>query len=492
MEKCITLAVDARLLINRDQLDLKTIEALRAEFTRPNPLRIKKAAMGFWVGNDPVTICAMRIEEPFLSMPRGALLRVQNVLEARGYRVTQIHDRSLKLERLDLRLQRELRPYQKDALDAAVQSGNCVFRGPPGSGKTIALLGIIAALRQPTLVLVHTEALMNQWLSRTADWLGIVPGHIGGKRKENLRPVTIGMIQTVQKQIDRKPEWLQNFGCVVIDEVHHSPAMQWDRVMNMMPAAYRIGASADERRKDGLEFMIYDAIGPCVYVIGKETLLEDRQLMPIEMRLVRTDYEDNAYVDGRNRGALPDWGEMLGRLTNDESRFELVLDTAQRVLAEDPGNRVLVLSERVEYCGLFQEEMQARGVECGLMIGGGKNRNELERSIAQLRTGDLRLAVGTKVADEGLDIPQLTHVLITCPLHTHPKRLNQMAGRAARTAPGKKRAVCVYFWDYRIFPGSASSKLDQVKKLGAFLRKLRHACSTICEWDPKTGTVSSL
>lgn len=490
--KRVSIAADARLLINRDQLDLKAIEALRAEFTHPNPVRIKKQRMGFWTGNDPVTICSLRVEEPFLSMPRGALQRVREILEQHGYEVGQIHDRSLKLERLDLKLRRELRPYQKEAVEIAVQSGNCVFRGPPGSGKTIILLGVIAKLRQPTLVLVHTEALMNQWLSRASEWLGIVPGSIGGKRKENIRPVTIAMLQTVHRRIDQRSDWLQSFGCIIADECHHLPALTWDGIINRFPAAYRVGASADERRKDGLEFMIYDAVGPCVYVIGKEALLEDRQLMPVEMRLVRTGYADDRYSEERAEGFLPDWGKMLDRLTSDQDRFELVLDTALRILREEPGSRLLVLSERVEYCCLFLEEAQARGVGCGLMIGGGKNRNELERSIARLRTGDLRLAVGTKVADEGLDIPGLTHVLVTCPLHTHPKRLNQMAGRAARTAPGKRQAVCVYFWDSDLFPGTASSNLDRVRQLGKFLRGLKQACSTICEWNPKTGAIGQL
>lgn len=491
MERCIAIAADARLLINRDQLDLKTIELLRAEFTHQNPVRVKKQRMGFWTGNDPVTLCSMRIEEPFLSLPRGALPRVREILEGQGYKIDRINDRSLKLPRLDFQLQRELRPYQRDAVEALVRSGNGVLRGPCGSGKTNALLGAIAALRQPTLVLVHTEALMNQWLSRTAEWLGVVPGNIGGKRKENLRPVTIAMLQTVHKKIDQHPEWLLSFGCLVADEIQHLPAVTWSAIVNRFPAAYRIGASADERRKDGLEFMIYDVIGPCVYVIEKQALLESNQLMPIEMHLVRTGYEDEVFVENFRSGMYSDWNRMLERLTDDEDRFELVMDTAQRILREDPGNRVLVLSERVEYCNMFHVEQNKRGVECGLMIGGAEHRNDLERSIALLRSGGLRLAVGTKVADEGLDIPQLTHVLVTCPLHTHPKRLTQMTGRAARTAPGKRHAVCVYFWDEKIFPGASKSKLDHVRAHSAFLRKLRPACNSIREWNPKTGVFGS-
>jgi superfamily II DNA or RNA helicase len=119
-------------------------------------------------------------------------------------------------------------------------------------------------------------------------------------------------------------------------------------------------------------------------------------------------------------------------------------------------------------------------VEAGLLIGGPQNRQELEESIVRLRSGSLRVGVGTTVADEGLDIPRLTHVFLACPVHHHPKRMGQMIGRAARPFENKTQAVCVYFWDWKMFPtpksGDSEEKLES--KRAEFIRSLAKVVNT--------------
>jgi superfamily II DNA or RNA helicase len=106
----------------------------------------------------------------------------------------------------------------------------------------------------------------------------------------------------------------------------------------------------------------------------------------------------------------------------------------------------------VDFCHVFHEILEECGVKSGKMIGGPGNQEELEITKAGLLDGDIRVGVGTKVADEGLDIPSLTHIFLTCPVHTHPKRMEQMAGRAARPYQDKKFGIVYYFWDQNIWP----------------------------------------
>ena len=57
-----------------------------------------------------------------------------------------------------------LRDYQRDALDSWIQAGK---RGtivlPTGAGKTIVAVGAIGRLQVPTLVIVPTLDLLEQW-----------------------------------------------------------------------------------------------------------------------------------------------------------------------------------------------------------------------------------------------------------------------------------------------------------------------------------------
>lgn len=354
---------------------------------------------------------------------------------------------------------------------------------------TICLLGIIAALKQPTLVIVHTEALKKQWASVVSDWLGFIPGSLGGKDKPNVRPITIGMQQTIWRWAKKDPPWAKKFGCIIGDEVHHWASRTFQDTATMFPAAYRVGASADEKRKDGLEHMIYDTFGPCVYEIKRQELIDMNRLLPVDMLLVRTGYENEGYLSDMEEGIPPDWNKMLNELTTDEDRNEVIKQTSLRLLAE-PKNRLLMLSERVQTCHEWKEVFDSHGHPCRVMVGG--NKNETEQAISDLRTGKIRIAVGTKIADEGLDIPQLTHVLVTCPVHTHPKRLEQMVGRAARVWEGKMQATAIYFWDSGMFPMPSTYSDDPFKKRArksAFFRNLRKACSTLQEWDIDTDEI---
>lgn len=846
----VKIIVDARVRINREKLDLETVKALREMFTHKNPKFLQAKRMGFSTWKTPPNLNSFSLENPFLLFPRGALNRITELLEARGYEIEAVVDRSLKLERLKLELAYQLYPYQQEAVDAVVRSGNCVVRGPCGSGKTILILGAIAALKQPTLVIVHTEALKKQWSAVISDWLGFVPGSIGGGGKTIIRPITIGMQQTIWRVEKTKPAWVQQFGCIAIDEclegnvpilmadgslkkicdvqiddivavggrvlrlfrgtyegpgftingwfvtpnhriptvngtkridemeegdvVYEDPkrnervlhlreeveesqqerslsetrdqiirpvdrkvsglwesgearssglscdikmrdggpveqrrdegdergnvegsqetdreeaaggwqetagevgvpsdqsdvqggvvtgaekevpesggsretegtsegevqtrerdwlAIEWAKrregwklhrervgnavqassvgvcagirgpdgtevsmanllhaglrasgndagggagrfesrleegagegreegrvppvgwmegvplpgtvrlrrsradvrrldvdvtferfnietengvyvaggvlkfnchhvasrtfqvVANMFPAAYRVGASADEKRKDGLEHMIYDTLGPCVYEIKRQELIDMNRLLPVDMLLVRTGYENEGYLSDMEEGIPPDWNKMLNELTTDEDRNEVIKQTSLRLLAE-PKNRLLMLSERVQTCHEWKEVFDSHGHPCRVMVGG--NKNETEQAISDLRTGKIRIAVGTKIADEGLDIPQLTHVLVTCPVHTHPKRLEQMVGRAARVWEGKTQATAIYFWDSGMFPMPSTYSDDPFKKRArksAFFRNLQKACSTLQEWDIDTDEI---
>jgi superfamily II DNA or RNA helicase len=475
--------------INREKLDLETVKALREMFTHKNPKFLQAKRMGFSTWKTPPNLNSFSLEDPFLLFPRGALNRITELLESRGYEIEAVVDRSLKLERMNLELAYKLYSYQQEAVDAVVRSGNCVMRGPCGSGKTICLLGIIAALKQPTLVIVHTEALKKQWASVVSDWLGFIPGSLGGKDKPNVRPITIGMQQTIWRWAKKDPPWAKKFGCIIGDEVHHWASRTFQDTATMFPAAYRVGASADEKRKDGLEHMIYDTFGPCVYEIKRQELIDMNRLLPVDMLLVRTGYENEGYLSDMEEGIPPDWNKMLNELTTDEDRNEVIKQTSLRLLAE-PKNRLLMLSERVQTCHEWKEVFDSHGHPCRVMVGG--NKNETEQAISDLRTGKIRIAVGTKIADEGLDIPQLTHVLVTCPVHTHPKRLEQMVGRAARVWEGKMQATAIYFWDSGMFPMPTTYSDDPFKKRGrksAFFRNLRKACSTLQEWDIDTDEI---
>jgi hypothetical protein len=303
------------------------------------------------------------------------------------------------------------------------------------SGKTEMLLAAAAHFRQPTLVLVWQERQQRTWLKRVPKYFQFEAGGVGGAFKEPVldRPIVIGMIQSVRNRLDTMQ---YQYGCVICDEVDRFAAPTLREVVNKLPAAVRLGASDDERRRDGREFLLYDTFGPRSWKLAKGTGQCD-----VEIFVVPT--------NSKYRYASGDWTELVDHLIDDEIRNEMILRLAFREVREK--HRVLIWSDRVEHCELLKSELVARGVKAGLLIGGQDRKEEADRTEDGLRDGTIEVGVGTSVAEKSVNVPPLDRGIMTCASADRKGyRFRQMRGRLARPFPGK-RARIYYLWDKRIY-----------------------------------------
>jgi superfamily II DNA or RNA helicase len=475
----VMASIDTHLVLRLSDLPNDILRELRNRFTRANPKFFKSQNMGYSTWGMDSKVMAWEEDEQFLYLPRGAVESVQKIISAVDLEM-DIRDRTISKSAAGLKFIGKLRPYQIPAVDDLInQKYGGILRGPPGSGKTIILLGAIVKLDRPTIVVVHNVALMDQWREKVGEFLGIAPGNIGGGRKEIIRPVTIAMQKSLWSKMKKPPSWVKNFEVVVADEVHRFASRTFNAVASMFAARLRIGASADERRKDGMEWLTRDTFGPVVHEISKSDLIGLKRLVPVEMDIHATEYIDGLYLDSVSEGESPDWVGMINRLVDDKDRNRHILRVVLDAL-DDPGARVLMLSERVVACRDWVDVFRSRGIEAGLLIGGSVNKRELARTKAGLQTGRVRVGLGTTVADEGLDIPALTHVVLTCPVHSHPKRLEQMVGRCARPWDNKTVGRAVYFWDQMMFPPWPADEVEKRKRAEAtVIKRLASVVSSI-------------
>jgi superfamily II DNA or RNA helicase len=92
--------------------------------------------------------------------------------------------------------------------------------------------------------------------------------------------------------------------------------------------------------------------------------------------------------------------------------------------------------------------------------------------MAGLIAGRVRVVFGTTEAEEAIDIPPLTHVFVTYPVHTNMRKMDQIVGRCARPHGSKKYGIVYYFWDSKMFPIYEESK-------SKFLKKFKKVADTI-------------
>ncbi|MBR57162.1 MAG: helicase [Myxococcales bacterium] len=368
------------------------------------------------------------------SVPRGYRTRLWERLKEANVPVESVTDERTDGTPLNLTFAATLRPYQKAAIDRIIKERDGVICAPTGSGKTIMALGLIDQLQCSTLILVHTNALLHQMVERIEQFLGITPGIIGGG-KEEPGPITVAMVQTLMR---RPNSYLaDDFGLVILDEAHHCPANTFRKVVQRFRARYRVGLTATPERKDGLQPILYAAVGPLVHQVDPNELREIGAILQIEVNPIFTPFE-YAYKG--------DHTALIEALSTNDSRNR---DIIQAVCGHHR-QRSLVLTDRVLHAAELHERLRRFTSIRTACVVGETPAAEREQVFRALEQGDIEIIVATTaLVGEGFDCPALDTLFLTIPIGSVP-RLTQVIGRILRPHMDKGLPRVIDFVDWKI------------------------------------------
>jgi superfamily II DNA or RNA helicase len=365
----------------------------------------------------------------------------------------QVVDRRLLLPPVSFGWVGELRPEQYRAVARLVRAGGGLLVAPPGAGKTHCGLAFVSQARQPALWLAHTKDLCAQAIERARN-LWSAPrtaiGYVGEGERWVGTHLTVATVQTLFKQPSLTDALARRVGTIVIDECQHLPADSLRAVVSRFPGAYRLGLSATPSRSDGLGPMIDALIGGEVVRIELDELLRMRRVVLPEVALIPTRL--------RVREGLPWHRLQLARALNPE-RNEAVCAMVERDARA--GGRVLLLVELIPHAQLLASALRRRGLPVWAVVG-SVPRAARQAVYERMRRGS-GVMVATKLADEGLDIPELDVLHLAAAGRSIP-RLLQQVGRVMRAVGGKRRALVRDWVD-----ASVPVLLDQAKdRLGVY------------------------
>ena len=118
--------------------------------------------------------------------------------------------------------------YQDAAVNAMSAVENGVLCAITAAGKTVMACALIAKIAQPTLILVDTIELANQFTARLLQFTDLQKVGRIGSGKFDVQPVTVATLQTITRMDDDELKQLR-FGAVIVDEVHVVPAVTYAR-----------------------------------------------------------------------------------------------------------------------------------------------------------------------------------------------------------------------------------------------------------------------
>jgi len=303
---------------------------------------------------------------------------------------------------------------------------------------TIMALNILtklAAPKQPhmatkTIILVHKEFLMNQWIERIADFL---PSARVGKIQANKleiegKDIVIGMIQTLFSR-DFPTGTFDSFGLTIIDEVHHIGSEMFSRTLLKIVTPYILGISATVERKDKLTKVLYMYIGPKIY--SEERSADDAvtvhgiyyKTSPVDDEFNETEYDFHGQ---------PKYSTMITKLCNYGPRSDFIVRVLADTLAmychsseqsSELNGQVMILSHNRSLLTYLYKAIEHRQIaSVGFYVGGMK-----EKDLKQTEEKQVVLATYSMAA-EALDIKTLSILIMATP----KKDIEQSVGRILR------------------------------------------------------------
>jgi superfamily II DNA or RNA helicase len=418
----LEIILDNQVWLNRDNIPPSLISYIRDQlnFVNSEYLIKKKLGRSTWQiekyfnligeeGNDVIT-------------PRGFLSDL--IAYCREQEIScRIEDRRQKKSPVIYRSNIALYPHQEKALEPTTKKDFGVIVAPPGSGKTIMGLELIARKQQPALIVVHRKQLFDQWIERIESFLGIPEKDIGkfsGSHKKKGKDITVGMIQTL-KQNEESSKILDSFGTIIVDECHHIPAKTFRETITRFSSYYLYGLTATPMRKNNDEDLIYVYIGNILSEITADFLNEDKS-STIRINIRETGLQ--APFDYRT-----DDYETLSRiLVHDTTRNQLIVEDLTKVIDQ---KKTLLLTERKTHIEVLNLYLKDRFET--ITISGDDSKSSQQAKMKQIQAGHFQIVLSTgQFFGEGVDVDRFDCLFLVYPFAFKGK-LIQYIGRITRS-----------------------------------------------------------
>ena len=400
--------------------------------------------------------------DPRTETGRAPGFRYAALREAVADRGVAVDDRVLSLGDLPaLASDYELRAYQREALSAWRDAGDRgVLELPTGSGKTVIALKAIEALSTPTLVVVPTIDLLDQWERELGTEFDVPVGRLGGG-EQRVEPLTVSTYDSAYLRAD---ELGDRFELAIFDEVHHLGGEGYRDIARLLAAPARLGLTATFERPDGAHETVEELVGPVVHRLSAEELAGDHlaafDIKRIEVSLTpaeRERYEEyqGTFTDYLARSGIrmrsgSDYREIVKRSGNDprareallaKQRAREVMMNAERkieeladVLDRHRGDRVIVFTAYTDLVYRLSERFLIPA------ITHETSASERRRILARFREGTYSRVVAANVLDEGVDVPD-ANVAVVLSGSGSEREFTQRLGRILRPKADGERAV---------------------------------------------------
>jgi superfamily II DNA or RNA helicase len=439
----VEVVVGNQIYVDRENIPPGLVNRLLRLAAFQNPEFYAAQAMRLPTFGKPRIISCAELFPRHLALPRGCLDAALDLLSALGVTVDLRDERQCGTP-LGTHFLGTLTEEQKKATMALLAHDTGVLAATTAFGKTVVAARLIAERDVNTLVLVHRQQLLDQWIARLKAFLDIDPTRIGVIRGGKRKPTGILDVALIQSLV-RKGEvsnLIADYGHVVVDECHHLSAVSFEAIAREAKAKYVLGLSATVTRKDGHHPIIFMQCGPVRHRV------DARQQAAARPFLHKAVFRKTGFHrDGTDGSDRPTIQHLYGLLAPDDARNTMIFNDVLSAL--EAGRSPVVITERKDHLQILADRLSKFAKNVIVLKGGMgvKERRRIAEALESIPDSEERVLVATgRYLGEGFDDARLDTLFLTMPISWRGT-LAQYAGRLHRLHAAKREVVVYDYVD---------------------------------------------
>lgn len=233
---------------------------------------------------------------------------------------------------------------------------------------------------------------------------------------------------------------------ILVHNCHHvsgSPtySKMFQRVIDNIPARWKIGLSATVFRNDSLSKTMFTTLGmnknkefAPAYEVTRD------RINVLTATHIGIDVDTEFSYSTLNEDGTIDYNSLIDYLSNNEYRNEVIIDNVLK--CNEEGRKQALLCLRVSHCESLYKMLKDKGLRVEL-ITGKSNAKKREEALNQTDNWDVIIST-VSLFKEGIDIKALDSVHLCSPVKDK-SAVVQACGRCERILEGKKEPK---FFDY--------------------------------------------
>lgn len=350
----------------------------------------------------------------------------------------------------------ELRPYQKEALDAIKNHLSICKRQmvslPTGAGKTVLFCSTIDYLNVRSMVVVHRIDLLSQTEKTMKEWIPHKKLSVLDKTIDPEADIFLCMIQAANNRLAILKEL--GIQLLIVDEAHHASAPSYKKLVEHLGFFEKdkllIGftATPDEKNSDIFEKIVFhrtlfDLIreGWLCPLVGKRiyTTTSLKELSQPDKQVL-----SEMYDQGERNEKDKDFNEnKLKHIVNTFERNSLIVKSYLE-LASDRKRTVCFCASR-EHSQNMAKMFCENGIKAVHLEGDDKPEYR-EEVYEKLHKGEIQMITNCNLMTEGNDIKPIDCIVMARPTRSDAL-YTQMIGRGARKHLEKDNCLILDFND---------------------------------------------